>query len=75
MLSDINTALSDSNAEIENSSAMVFILIYHDEVLFYNMESEYYVYSIPTSDFKQIVEAWIDFLNKPPLDGPYTGNQ
>lgn len=73
LLPDISQALSDSNVEIQNGSETVSILIYQNKVDFYTFDDGF-VYTMPTSDFKQIVEGWRDFLLTPPLNGPYIGN-
>ena len=73
LLPDINQALLNPNAEIENGSETINILIYQNKVDFYTLD-EGFVYTVPTSDFKQIVEGWRDFLQTPPLNGPYVVN-
>ena len=70
LLIEINQALLNPSAEIENGSETINILIYQNKVDFYTLD-EGFVYTIPTSDFKQIVEGWRDFLQTPPLNGPY----
>jgi hypothetical protein len=67
LLPDINTALLDSETEIENGSEIISILIYQDRVDFYDDDG--FVYELPTIDFKEIIIGWRDFLLTPPLNG------
>jgi hypothetical protein len=67
LLPDINTALLDSESEIENGSEIISILIYQDRVDFYDDDG--FVYELPTIDFKEIIIGWRDFLLTPPLNG------
>ncbi|MBB2150669.1 hypothetical protein [Pedobacter gandavensis] len=66
LLPDINNALGLVDSEIENANDFVTIIINNYKVFFYweNKPTS----SIPTIDFKQIVEGWRAFLLSPPLN-------
>lgn len=68
LLSDIDEALADPNSEIEAGSSTVDIIIYQDIVQFYPTGDDE-VYSMPTTDFREIVVGWKDFLLQSPLNG------
>ncbi len=67
LLPDIEQALDDVNAEIDNGSETVLIIIYHDRVEFYYGEISGGVYEVRTNEFKEIVLNWKEFLLTPPL--------
>ncbi|MGY4539058.1 hypothetical protein ACVW0P_003484 [Mucilaginibacter sp. UYNi724] len=67
LLTDIDKALANPNSEIQAGSTMVDLLIYQDRV-----EFEYRGGgggTMPTSDLREIVVGWRDFLLTPPFDG------
>ena len=68
LLPDIDDALSNPNAALENGSETVFIYIYYQTVKFLKDDTQGWVYEIPTQDFKEIVLLWRDFLLTPPLN-------
>lgn len=66
ILPDIHAVLSEQEVEAESGNDAVFLTIDKNEVVFYmNNKSPL---SIPTLDFKQIVEGWKAFLLSPPLN-------
>lgn len=69
LLPDIDDALSNPNAELENGSETVYIYIYNQTVKFLKDNAQGWVYELPTQDFKEIVLLWRDFLLTPPLNG------
>ena len=70
IIDSLNEIPSNPSIEAEHGSETIDIIIYQNKVDFYTLD-EGFVYTIPTSDFKQIVEGWRDFLQTPPLNGPY----
>jgi hypothetical protein len=66
VLPDINSVLTNSIMK-ENGSEILDVLIYHNKVDFYDKVG--FVYTLPTTDFKEIVIGWRDFLLTPPLNG------
>lgn len=60
LLQDIETALTDPKAEIENGSETVLVVIKQIQTTFYPNSGN--IFSIPTADFRQIMEAWKKFL-------------
>lgn len=69
LLPDIEEALTNPNAELENGSETVHIYIYNQHVEFYKDGIQGLAYQLPTQDFKEIVLLWRDFLQTPPLNG------
>ncbi|WP_166922444.1 hypothetical protein [Flavobacterium poyangense] len=67
LLPDIESALLDTNYEESNASENISIMIYQDRVELYDDNA--FVYELPTTDFKQIVIGWRDFLLTHPLNG------
>ncbi len=67
LLPDINEALTHPNVEVNSDSPPVDIVMSDNLVDFYGYEG--YINSIPLQDLKEIVIAWRDFLNTPPLNG------
>ncbi|QEM10599.1 hypothetical protein [Mucilaginibacter rubeus] len=67
LLTDIDAALADPNSEIQAGSEMVDLLIYQDRVEFEHRSGG--TYTMPTSDLREIVMGWRDFLLTPPIDG------
>lgn len=63
----INAVLNGQEKEYETQNEMVLIDVSKEEVLFYSDESTQF--HMPTIEFKQIVEAWRDFLLTPPFNG------
>lgn len=63
----INAVLNGLAEEYETQNVMVLIDVNKEEVFFYSDEST--VFHMPTVEFKQIVEAWRDFLSTPPFNG------
>lgn len=71
VIDSLNQTVSNPNIEAEHGTETIDIIIYQTKVDFYTFDDGF-VYTIPTSDFKQIVEGWRDFLQTPPLNGAYT---
>lgn len=67
ILPDINRALNEVDAEFESGSEIVSVTFDKDDVYF--LMDHHPTESMPTLDFKQIVEGWRDFLLSPPLEG------
>ena len=67
LLPDIETVLNEEEIELENGSETIQIIIYLDYVTFYPEHTD--TFSIPTSDFKEIIIGWRDFLLEAPLNG------
>lgn len=63
----INAVLNELEKEYETQNEMVLIDVNKKEVYFFSDESTQF--HMPTIEFKQIVEAWRDFLLTPPLNG------
>ncbi|UIR56357.1 hypothetical protein LZQ00_00680 [Sphingobacterium sp. SRCM116780] len=69
LLPDVDDALSNPNAALENGSETVSIYIYYQTVKFHKDNIQGWAYELPTQDFKEIVLLWRDFLLTPPLNG------
>lgn len=69
LIPGIDEALGNPNAEIDNGSATINIIIKNDVVIFYDNHSPSSVYRLPTIDFKEVVLSWREFLAIPPLNG------
>jgi hypothetical protein len=67
LLPDIFDALSGLQGDIQNGSETVLLLINYHDVCFFQEGEENVV--IPTNDFNEIVLAWKEFLETPPLSG------
>jgi len=67
LLPDIEQGLINPNAQIDNGSETISILIYKNNVTFYQGDDP--PSSIPLHDFKSIVLAWRNFLTTLPLNG------
>jgi hypothetical protein len=68
LLPDIYDVLNGVSDLRENASPTMQIEITPIETVFYDNRAGYDFPRIPTADFKEIVEAWRDFLLDPPLD-------
>lgn len=70
LLLEIANALEGPETEegIEKGGTTVLFYIHKTRVDFYSNYSDDF-FSIPTSDFKEIIIGWRDFLLQPPLDG------
>ena len=71
LLADIDEALSNPKSEIENGSTPVLIVIYQNVVKFYPSWGDGEVATMPTTDLREIVAGWRDFLLTPPLNGTH----
>ena len=67
LLPSINAALDEPDKEFDSGNGPVFIVIYTDNVFLYLNDRP--PLSIPTIEFKQIVEGWKAFLLTHPLRG------
>ncbi len=67
LITDIDQALASASSEIEGGSETIEVVIFQTKVDLYNDSG--FVYTIPTSDFKEIVVGWRDFLLTSPLNG------
>ena len=70
LLLEIASALEGPETEegIEKGGTTVLFYIHKTRVDFYSNYSDDF-FSIPTSDFNEIIIGWRDFLLQPPLDG------
>lgn len=68
LLSDINDVLNGMAEMRESQSATIPVNIYRTKTVFYIDDVGTDYPQIPTTDFKEIVEGWRDFLMQPPLD-------
>jgi hypothetical protein len=68
LLADIDEALANPESEIENGSTAIDIIIHQDVVDFYP-DGVHEIYSMPTTDFREVVVGRRDFLLTPPLNG------
>lgn len=71
LLPDINNVLNGSVIEDETQSETIWVELKSNETKLFEMSKNSYIpdFTLPTSDFKEIVTAWRDFLLRPPFDG------
>lgn len=68
LLPDIYDVLNGVSGLRENGSPTIQIEITRTETVFYDNRAGYDWPRIPTTDSKEITEAWRNFLLEPPLD-------
>ncbi|QTE39580.1 hypothetical protein J3L18_11135 [Mucilaginibacter gossypii] len=69
VIPQIEKVLSGELAEYESGSDLVEITVYKTITIFYLDDVGRNYPEVPTTELKELVEAWRDFLLQPPFDG------